>query len=535
MRYGILALFLLFFGPLQAQDRYPRDRGFDIQHYVFAIDVTQRPFIRIEERVDVLATEVDQIELDLVFDPAAGGGMKVNRVFGSNNLDIPYEQVNDKLRINLGKSDTLQQVFISIMGQPGDGLIVGTNKYGNRTIFGDNWPNRARHWLAAVDHPTEKATTEFIVQVEKGYQCVSNGKNVGYILNPDSSSLWFWKSEVPLPSKVMVIGVADFSIDTIGFLRDKPVTSWVYPEDSAGGHREYAAALPILQFFDSLIGPFPNEKLANVQSTTRYGGMENAGCIFYHEGSTKGDGSSENLIAHEIAHQWFGNSASEADWHHLWLSEGFATYFSYLYDEYKYGRKKLEERLASASAKVFAYEADYPRRAIIDTSIKNLNRLLNPLNYQKGAWVLHMMRETIGNDSLFFTGIRSYYQKFQLSNAYTEDFFKVMSEATGMDIGNAFRRWVQYPGHIQMSVEWYKKGDRLMLKHDIRGPQRYGIGPHRFSYKVGEEERFLDMPTDTYTNVESYPFPEEEPSEFKWVNPYRFLMEVDIVKASSKP
>ena len=116
-----------------------------------------------------------------------------------------------------------------------------------------------------------------------------------------------------------------------------------------------AEALPVLKFFVENVGPYTYEKLANVQSTTRYGGMENAGNIFYSEESVEGGRGTTMLIAHEVAHQWFGNSASEKDWHHIWLSEGFATYFAELYAESAWGVEdlKLEKKYKCVWAKKF--------------------------------------------------------------------------------------------------------------------------------------------------------------------------------------
>ena len=139
---------------------------------------------------------------------------------------------------------------------------------------------------------------------------VSRNKTV-YLDPDDSTAIYHWNCDRPLPSKVMVIGVANFAIDTPVVKSKTTISSWVYPQDSSGGFKEYAKAVDILEYFEEKIAPYPYSKLANVQSTTRYGGMENASCIFYHEESAKGDGSSERLIAHEIAHQWFGNTATE--------------------------------------------------------------------------------------------------------------------------------------------------------------------------------------------------------------------------------
>ena len=168
---------------------------------------------------------------------------------------------------------------------------------------------------------------------------------------------------------------------------------------------------------------------------------------------------------------------------------------------------------------------------VIDTSITNLNRLLNPLNYQKGAWVLHMIREQVG-DTMFFAGIRKYYETYKMSNAYTEDFLKLMTEMSGVDLVTGMKPWLNYAGHIKMDMGWSKKGNKLIIEHDIRGPQVYGIGPHRLTYKVGEEERYLDIETDTNTNYSEFPYPESDPTDFKWVDPYHFLMEVKLQKGS---
>src|SRR5204863_6116924 len=145
-----------------------------------------------------------------------------------------------------------------------------------------------------------------------------------------------WKTSVVLPTKVMVIGVARFAIEYEGEINKVPLQSWVYPQNRKEGFSDYSMASGPLDYFSKNIAPYPYEKLANVQSTTRWGGMENAGNIFYYENSVTGKANIEGLLAHEVAHQWFGDSASESDWYHVWLSEGFATYFTQLYLENKY-------------------------------------------------------------------------------------------------------------------------------------------------------------------------------------------------------
>ena len=150
----------------------------------------------------------------------------------------------------------------------------------------------------------------------------------------------------------MVIGVADMHIEEAGIIDGKKVNSCVYPKHKKEALHDLALAPAILEFYINYIAPYEYKKLDNVQSTTRFGGMENAGCIFYDEDALDGTRTSEGLIAHEIVHQWFGNSATEKDWCHLWLSEGFATYLTNVYFEkpkvclhFAIDSKKNEKRL----------------------------------------------------------------------------------------------------------------------------------------------------------------------------------------------
>ena len=153
----------------------------------------------------------------------------------------------------------------------------------------------------------------------------------------------------------MVIGVAQFAIQYLEAVDNAQISSWIFPQDREKGFYDYALAVPITQWFIDRVGPYPFNKLANVQSKTQFGGMENAGNIFYSERSVTGERNSEGLIAHEIAHQWFGNSASEANWHYVWLSEGFATYFTNLYYEDIYGVENFRERLIQQRNQVIGY------------------------------------------------------------------------------------------------------------------------------------------------------------------------------------
>lgn len=345
----------------------------------------------------------------------------------------------------------MKTISIDYSGVPETGLIIGQNKFGDRTFFGDNWPNRAHHWLACVDHPSDKANVNFTIAVPSHYDVIATGVLKNKVEPNNEITRYYFRSDDLLPTKVMVVGVADF--ETKEFKSDLgfPVTAWAYPQDAEKAFNDMKVALDVTEFYIATVGEYPFEKLANVQSTTQFGGMENAGNIFYDENAVTGEKTMEALIAHEIAHQWFGNSASELDWEHLWLSEGFATYFTDVYWEHTYGTEAMHERLIGERNRViqFAQSYDHP---VIDEHPKSLMHLLNPNSYQKGAWVLHMLRNKLGDD-VFFEGIRKYYERYKYSNAETDDLMEIMQSVADVDLSDFFEQWLRTSGHPILKIE----------------------------------------------------------------------------------
>ena len=337
-----------------------------------------------------------------------------------------------------------------IPGVPADGLIISNDKFGDRTFFADNWPDRARNWIPCVDHPYDKATVDFIVTAPDHYEVVGSGFLVEESCMAEHTKLTHWKEEVPIATKVMAIGIAPFASRLEGKVDGIPVWSWVFSENRKEGFGDYSAGLKPLAFYCNLIGAYPYEKLANVQSKTIFGGLENAGCIFYAENSVTGHGNAENLMAHEIAHQWFGNSVTENDWHHIWLSEGFATYLTAVYQEKTYGKGKLDETMKSARDRVIQFYSVSPE-PVIDTTVTNLMKLLNPNSYQKGAWFLHMLRRELG-DEVFWNGMRQYYEDYKNKNALTVDFQRVMESVSNRDLGKFFYQWLYVAGQPDLKI-----------------------------------------------------------------------------------
>ncbi|MBA4322419.1 MAG: metallopeptidase [Odoribacter sp.] len=455
MRYSLSALVIFIISAsLSAQDSYRANPLIDVVHYDFNINVNDTNNIITGSAVITLKYNglVESAELDLKNINSAGRGMVVGSVTyrGGN---IRWDHRNDKLNITIdspGEAGSMGEFLITYSGIPADGLIISKNKFGNRAFFADHWPDRARNYLPCVDHPSDKATVDFIITAPGHYEVVANGYLVEESDLPGGDKLTHWREDVPLPVKVMTFGAASFAVRFAGNVEGIPVWTWVYPENRKEGFYDYSFALKPLAFFSKLIGPYPYEKLANVQSKTIFGGLENAGCIFYSENSVTGEGKAEGLLAHEIAHQWFGNSVTEADWHHIWLSEGFATYLTSVYMEKTYGKEKLDAGMNSARDRVLRSFEKTPG-PVIDTAITDLMKLLSANSYQKGAWVLHMLRQETGDEN-FWKGIRLFYERFRNGNALTADFEKVMEEVSGKNLKLFFHQWLYIAGQPDLKI-----------------------------------------------------------------------------------
>jgi aminopeptidase N len=385
-------------------------------------------------------------------------GRMVNTPLTVAEIPLNFTHSDNKLMLQLTTGTfvgEIQKFEIKYAGIPADGLIFSKNKFGHRTIFGDNWPNRARNWLPCVDHLSDKTSVDFIVTAPDHYQVVANGLQ--------QQRLTHWKEAVPIPTKVMVIGLADFAVNYLGDINRIPLSSWVFPEEKNKGFYDYGQAAEILPFYIKKIGPYSYEKLANIQSKTIYGGMENASAIFYNERSITGKRRySEELLAHEIAHQWFGDAVTEADWPHIWLSEGFATEMTNLYLENKYGKDTLTSRLKKDRDSVIAFSHRSFTPVVDTTEKENLITLLNHNSYEKGGWVLHMLRRQLG-DVVFWKGIRLYYATYRGKNASTGDLQHIFEKVSGKNLNTFFRQWLYTAGNPELQVTWsYSKSAKSL-------------------------------------------------------------------------
>jgi aminopeptidase N len=478
-----LTIIALLLAAVGHADTYPRQSGVDAVHYVFRLTVDDGSN-RIAGETTVtfrLAENVGEIWLDLASE-AAGKGMTVSAVTIGGRPQ-PFTHTADRLRIPLpskARSGEEVQAVVTYAGIPADGLRLIDNIHGDRTMFSENWPNRARQWLPMIDHPYDKATGEFVVTAPAHYQVVANGVLVEERDLGGQLRRTHWKQSVPIASWLYALGVARFAVHHYDVVRGIPMQVWAFPQD-----RETAYSLfeltgrKAFEYFSESIGPYSYEKLAHVQAAGIGGGTEHASAIFYGE---KGVAGGRAPVVHEVAHQWFGNAVTERDWDDVWLSEGFATYFTHLYTEQFEGRDAFVRGLRADIKTILAAQNAAPEQAVIHRNLSDMSRVLNRFVYQKGGWVLHMLRGTIGTER-FWAGIRDYYRRYRDQNASTDDFRQVMEQASGTSLAWFFDQWLKRPGMPSLRGEWSYDAAAKQLQIELAQVQ---VGPaFRLPLEIG--------------------------------------------------
>ncbi len=466
-----LLLAALFLGAAFA-DNYPRQPGVDVQHYVFRItlsDTSDEIAGETTVRVRLVQDGVRQIALDLaqpmtVEGVTAGGAAPIKEA-----APVRFERAGDRLLLPVdGAAGSLREFTVRYHGVPAGGLKILRNRYGERCFFSSNWPDLAHQWLPTIDHPYDKATGEFLVTAPARYQVVANGALEEEIDLGDGRRLTHWSQAAPIATWLYNIGVAQFASRHFGMAAGVPLETWVYHQDRDAGIGTFEdATRRAIEFFSARVGPYPYQKLADVQSAGNGGGMEHASAIFYGERSVNGR-PAYNLVAHETAHQWFGDSVTEKDWDDVWLSEGFATYFALLATEHYDGRDAFVAGLKRSREQVFAAEKRLPGVAVAQT--KPWNGIPNAIVYQKGGWVLHMLRGQIGTEK-FWQGIREYYRRYRDGNASTADFRRVMEEVSGADLGWFFAQWVYRAGTPVIEGGWHYEAAAKKIVLDFEQTQ----------------------------------------------------------------
>ena len=432
--------------------------------------LTQLTSARTALNVEVLKGPLAVVDLDF-------GELTVDSVT-VNGKPARFEHDNGRLNVFLAqpaKTGAKLSVVVSYHGKPKDGLILKTDKAGKPSATGDNWPDRVHHWIPVLDHPSAKATVNFTVTAPARDLVVANGQFISTRDNTNATRTWTFKESRPISPYCMIIAVGEYAQFEAPVKTPVPLAYYVPQTDRDSAVRGFSSAPQSIELFSERVAPFPYEKLVLVVGATRFGGMENAGAIVFSAGTFSNAVDAPpvspnfkirrglvDVVGHEIAHQWFGDSVAIKTWADLWLSEGFASFFEALVTERYDGHAAYLEHMRHDADTYFNY-ARGRRAPLYDTETEDLFKLLNPNNYQKGAWVLHMLRGLLG-DEAFFKGIRAYYRAHEHGTASTEDLRAALEKASGKDLKEFFARWVYAAGHPRYEASWSWSGGTLTIQ-----------------------------------------------------------------------
>jgi aminopeptidase N len=508
-------------------DTYQRQPGVDVQHYVFGVTLSDESDEIVGETtvtVRFVKDGLTEFWLDLA-SAADGKGMTVSEVTAAGAA-VKYTHQADRLTLAIdapSKAGELRAYTVKYRGIAANGLKIVKNKFGERCFFSVNWPDMAHQWLPTIDHPSDMATSEFVVTAPAKYQVVANGLPVETIDLGDGRRLTHWKQSAPIATWLNNIGVAQFAVHHYGTGAGVPLETWLFHQDRDPGRVTFEEPTrEAIEFYNDAIGPYPYEKLADVEAAGMGGGMEHASEIFFGQGSVSGR-PNLSLVAHEIAHQWFGDSVTEKDWNDVWLSEGFATYFQELTVEHYEGRDAFVAALQRGRRGILNNEKRLTGVAVVQD--KPWKGIPNQIVYQKGAWVLHLLRGEIGTDT-FWAGIRAYYRRYRDGNASTDDFRRVMEEVSARDLGWFFAQWLYRAGSpaveggwkydvatkkIEVELTQTQAGDafRLPLEVGVKDPQlriaKIEMTGKRQTFKIaaGQEPASVELDPNTWMLMDS--------------------------------
>ncbi len=406
---------------------------------------------------------------------------------------LTFAQRGDVLRITFAtpsRAGEHMTLSLAYHGTPATGFRIGNNRYGDRSFVSNDWPNLAHNWLATIDHISMKAPKTMTVTAPSKYQVISNGLLVQQLDLPNGMRRTTWDEQVPIPTWQFSLAAAPYAVDYFGEYHGIALSSWVFPQEHDSGFKGFSSyTQPILEFYVDHIGPFSYEKLAQVQANTVGGGMELASDIFYGYNGVPG----RQLLAHEMAHQYFGNSVSEDDWDDVWLSEGFATYFALLYQEFQDGHDAYLDGIKRSAAGAIRFALANPQSTIVHQHLANISQVIanNAQIYQGGAQVLHMLRGVLGTTT-FWDGIRLYYSRFRNSNATNVDLRHAMEDACaanpdcpedGRDLSWYFPEWLERGGILQLDGSWHYDSAGKTLHVTLDQTQTQGL--YRMPIAIG--------------------------------------------------
>ncbi len=441
---------------------FNRPQTFDVQHYTIRASFDrEKKLVFGDTTVSLkpLSPDFRQISLDAV-------DLKFESVkLDPPGIDLPYKSAGDKIIVTLDKSYSQTEtiaVRFKYKATPNKGVyFVDADSGHSAQIWTQGEPNEARHWFPSFDFPSDKATTEQYLTVEKGQTVIGNGELVDKSENSDGTETWHYK--MPVPHSTYLVS---FVIGKYAKIEDRykevPLGFYVYPGREATGRKAFGKTKEMMRIFEDETGiAFPFNKYdQTVVASFQFGGMENitattmADTEIFFADFDFGEATVTDLVSHELAHSWFGNLVTCRNWAELWLNEGFATYMEAVYRERAYDRGSYLRKIRADAANFLVDDTiNKKRHALFNQRAVDVTSLFDNASttYHKGGVVLHMLREQVGSGP-FWKAVNTYLNRHKYGSVESTDLRKAMEEASGQNLEWFFDQWVYKAGAPRLDV-----------------------------------------------------------------------------------
>ncbi len=497
----LIAFFLIALCSLTAQEsdiykrplQFERDRDFDAIHYCIKLDVDMdRKKLTGENSITLkpLRSDLAKVALDAV-------SLVVTDVISDKGIPLDFEQTNEKLNVDLNRAysyaDTVKFTVHYYLTEQVLGLrFIDATENSPFQVSSDCFPNKARQWIPCYDYPNDKVTQEMIVTVDEKYKVLSNGTLMDIYENKQAGKhTYHWKQSLPHSTYLVNLSIADYAVikDSLGSL---PVNYWVYNNNVEDAKRSFAKTPYMIDFFNKLYNyEYPWEKYDQVISKYLGGGAEATSATLLGEGAVTNqkeeiDFSYEGVIAHEIAHQWWGDLITSRSWEHTWMNESFATYSDYLYKRYAWGNDEAEYDLLRKKNAYLREAHDSYMRPIVFNKYEDPGQNFDSHTYPKGANVLHMLRFVLGDDT-FFRVLSAFLHKHEFQPVTTQDFMKCVKDISGKNMDWFFEQFLFHPGHpvFEITKNWNETTKILTLNIEQKQDKWDNVPIYKIPVNIG--------------------------------------------------
>ncbi len=480
---------------------------YDVRFYRLTIDLPMTDASFTSHEVVVIKSEVPVLDtfslhfLSLVCD-------SVKR----NGVHLPWRTDDQYLRITLdrelpqGESTEISIFYHRNPTTPNNGFLY--YRRGGNTLHNIAYtctePSDSRTWFACWDEPWDKAErgVEIFVTVPDSYTVCANGLLDSVVYDSlRGKRSYFWRHNFPIATYLICFASSIYATFShwhqVSPTESLPIKYYIWPEDSSFAVNSFRNTPLMMRFFSdtNLYGPYPFEKYGMVSLYPfAWGGMEHQTMTGVHRNwVTQG---SEAGIAHELAHQWWGDMVTCFDWANIWLNEGFATYSDALYMGHTQGGSYFRNLMNTR--KNIYFQEDMSNRFPIYNPPPNQLFAYGHI-YCKGSWIQHMLRyqegDTTANSGLFFRALRVYGDSFKYKSAKTEDYKRIHERVTGLNLERFFQEWVYMAGYPNYDIQWSKtrEGDSFRIEISISQNNGY-LAPPVFHMPV---QILLSNPNDT--------------------------------------